>query len=245
MSDRCRIEALTLDFFNTLVRHREGRGRGARLSAYLRAQGFQPGPWDHGILYRVLRRHAVDDSPDLRGAERRRYLVDLACRVFDELDVDVSRDDASSHAEPLWEILGPSSFEVFPDVLSTLESLRARGVRLAVISNWHCGPEHFVTELGLAPYFEHVVGSADFGSAKPSPEIFEKASLLLVVASNRILHVGDSFDDDYVGGRAAGYRTVLLERQSGENGPAAHVIRSLAELCGLPEFAGGFPDGAT
>lgn len=245
MSDRAPVEALTLDFFNTLVRHREGRGRGGRVSEYLCAQGYQPRPWDHRILYRVFQRHAVDYAPDLSGPARRRYLADLACQVFEELGVDISRDDASMHAERLWEILGPSSFEVFADVSPTLESLRVRGIRLAVISNWHCGLRHFLTELGLAPYFEHVVGSADCGFAKPSPGIFENASHLLGVASDRILHVGDSFDDDYVAGRAAGYRAVLLERQSGEHEVAAQVVQSLAELCRLPELAGAFPDRAT
>jgi hypothetical protein len=42
VADRNRIQAVTLDFFETLVFHREGLGRGRLPIAYLEAHGFTP-----------------------------------------------------------------------------------------------------------------------------------------------------------------------------------------------------------
>jgi HAD superfamily hydrolase (TIGR01549 family) len=238
LSERRRIDAVTLDFFDTLASHRTGRGRGRQLTEYLQERGYEPAPWQHDVLYRVFERHAIDYSPDSPEPERRRYLDRLAGRAFRELGMEVSEHEASRHADPLWRILGPAAFEVFPEVVRTLDTLSASGVRLAVVSNWPCGLAHFLSELGLARYFEHVVGSGDCGFEKPDPRIFDRASALLGVPTSRILHVGDTFEADYVGGRAAGCRVALLARRPGARQDATPVIRSLEDLLALPELAG-------
>lgn len=225
------IRAVTFDFFDTLIRHRKGHGRGRSLSDYLLGSGYaSPPQWHDGALYRVFENHAAEYSPKLADDERHRYLLRLASRVFDELGHDPGSGQVSRHAEAIWEILGPAAFELYPDAVATLEYLRSRGLPLAVISNWHCGVEHFVSELGLLPYFDHVIGSADCGFAKPDARIFARASALLDVPPSQILHVGDDFEADYRGGRAAGFRTALVQRGSRRHPEADEVIGSLPEV---------------
>lgn len=228
MSSNDAIQAVTFDFFDTLIHHRDGVGRGRSLARYLMTHGHASPDWHDGALYRVFERHAIEYSPDRDSPKRRRYLDVLAGRVFDELGHSV--DDAGRHAEPIWEILGPNAFSVFDDARATLESLRDRGIRLALISNWHRGLHHFVSDLDLDRYFDHVIGSADCGYEKPDRRIFERARALLGASPARILHVGDSYEADYEGARAAGFHAVLLERRSGAHPNAESVIRSLREL---------------
>lgn len=241
--DREYVDAVTFDFFDTLVFHRNGRGRGHGLRQYLEGCGYDAPSWlnegvyrQDGAIYRILERHAHEYSPDLPDAERRRYLERVACRVFDEFEIRITTAEAALHAEPLWTILGPSSLALFRDVSSTLQSLREHGFRIAIISNWHCGLAHFVSELGLAPYFEHVVGSADCGHAKPDARIFERASALLGLSPDRILHVGDTYEADYVAAQEAGFHAALVERRSGMHDRADRVVRTLDELWKLPEL---------
>lgn len=99
-----KIEAVTFDFFNTLVRHRHGDGgRGAMLMAYLQFQGLDSDPWQHQALYHVLEPHAREYAPDQTPAERRRYLGLLAERIFDRLNVRCAPGEARNHAARIWQ----------------------------------------------------------------------------------------------------------------------------------------------
>jgi HAD superfamily hydrolase (TIGR01549 family) len=231
-----RVEAVTCDFFDTLVFHRGGSGRTRRLKEYFETQGFREPTWDDRSLYRVLERHGLDYSPSLSHVERRRYRKHLAVRVFAEAGLPITEDEPEFHADALWAALGPSAFDVFADAVPMLRSLRARGVRLAIVSNWHCGLAHYVAELSLAPYFDHVIGSADVGFRKPDPRIFEAACVLLGVPAGSILHVGDTYADDYIGARSAGYQAALLSRRDGMSAQGKRVIRSLGDLLAIPGF---------
>ncbi len=239
MTDLSRVEAITFDFFNTLIFHREGRGRGRLLMEYLQAQGLHPSSWEHGVLYDVFESHDTEYSPEAPQDERDEYYSLLARRVFERLDVPASEEDASRHASSLWEILGPACFEVFPDALDALQKLTAAGYPLGVISNWQCGLRHYCFELGLSEYFDHILGSADLGVAKPDQGIFADACARFGVPAERVLHVGDTPADDYLGGEASGLLVLLLHRDPGSESRAERVIHTLAELPAMLELAVG------
>ena len=230
MTDLSRVEAVTLDFFNTLVFHRDGRGRGRLLVEYLHAHGLGHAPWEHVVLYDIFESHDADYFPAAPQAVRDEYYVLFAQRVFERLEVTASAGAASRHASSLWQILGPACFDVFPDAVETLRTLKAEGYPLAVISNWQCGLRHFCTELGLSEYFDHIVGSADLGVAKPDARIFAETCARLGVPADRVLHAGDSVTDDYLGGEAAGLLVVLVDREPGPDPLTAGVIHGLGEL---------------
>jgi HAD superfamily hydrolase (TIGR01549 family) len=207
-----KIDAITFDFYNTLVYHREGSGRGAMLMGYLQAHGLQSDPWEHQVLYDVFERHDIEYTPSQPDEEKPRYFLRFAARVFQRLHVRAPDSAVVQHAANVWSLLGPESLGIFPDVLSTVKTLTDAGYPLAVVSNWQCGLGHFVTELGLGPAFDHVLASAEVGSVKPDPEIFNEACRLLSVPSHRVLHVGDSMVDDIDGACGAGLHPVLLSR---------------------------------
>jgi HAD superfamily hydrolase (TIGR01549 family) len=226
------IEGISLDFYETLVFHREGNGRGRVLVDYLDAHGLAHVPWEHQVLYDVFD-HDAADAPEGSAADRMAYYVFLADRVFKRLEVPASEGDAERHALSLWHILGPACLEVFPDAWTALPTLRARGYRVAIVSNWQSGLRHFCAELGLASHVEHVLGSADVGVAKPDPAIFQEACARMGMRPERVLHVGDSLSEDYRGGEAAGLQVILLHRGPGPEPQVSRIIHRLDELPGL------------
>ncbi|MGH7474959.1 MAG: HAD family hydrolase [Longimicrobiales bacterium] len=231
------LQAVTFDFFNTLVSHRRGgRGRGSLLMEYLRSQGLESDPWEHQVLYDIFEPHAREYAPDRSPVEKHRYLCRLAERVFDRLSVRADIHEAQHHAVRIWEVIGPTSLAVFPDVPLTLERLRAAGYQLAVVSNWQCGLQHFCVELGIGDLFEHVVGSAEIGYAKPRREIFEEACRRLGAPPHRVLHVGDTLEDDVEGARGAGMHAVLITRQGEDaelTGAGIRGLEGVLQMLGL------------
>jgi putative hydrolase of the HAD superfamily len=129
----------------------------------------------------------------------------------------LGRLDHDAPWEPLLEDLyaafcDASVWKAYPETAQTLEVLAARGVRLAVISNWDRRLPDILRSLDLAEFFETVTVSSIEGVEKPSPEIFEVTVDRLQIRAGRALHVGDSPLEDYSGAEQAGLGAVLIDR---------------------------------
>jgi phosphoglycolate phosphatase len=100
--------------------------------------------------------------------------------------------------------------EVYPGVREGLEALRARGWRLACVTN---KPRAFAVDLlqskRLAGLFDHVFGGDSFERQKPDPLPLWKTCEALGSAPARTLMIGDSRNDCQAA-RAAGCPVVLV-----------------------------------
>ena len=129
-------------------------------------------------------------------------------------------------------LLASLRFRVYPDVCPALRRLRARGVRLIVVSNWDVSLHDRLRELGLSPMLDGAVTSAEVGARKPSAAIFEQALRLAGVSADDAIHVGDSLNEDVAGARAAGIEPLLLSRNGATPPTGVRSITSLAEVLG-------------
>lgn len=118
-------------------------------------------------------------------------------------------------------------FEAFDDAHPALAELRARGLRLVVVSNWDCSLPEVLARVGLRELVDSVVASAVAGAAKPAVRIFEAGLAAAGCTAAEAVHVGDSADNDVEGARAAGIRPLLLAREGGGD------LRTLEELPAL------------
>jgi putative hydrolase of the HAD superfamily len=123
----------------------------------------------------------------------------------------------------------PASWAVYDDVLSTLEELSLRNLKLAVVSNWDSFLPKLLAALDLERFFPVVAVSAIEETGKPGAEIFHRACRRLGVEPGEALHVGDSVAEDLEGARAAGLRALLLDRADAHP-EIADRIASLTEL---------------
>ena len=115
-------------------------------------------------------------------------------------------DEAGAELDPVeftQAFVGSLVFRPVAGALAAVERFAARGLALAVVSNWDVGLHE---KLGsLASRFACVVTSAEVGAAKPDPAVFLAALEHLGVAPSRALHVGDEPGDED-GARGAGMR---------------------------------------
>ena len=103
----------------------------------------------------------------------------------------------------LWE-------HVEPDVEPALAALRARGLRLVVVSNANGRLRHLFDRLQLTRWFDHVLDSHEWGVEKPDPRLFQLALEQAGADASRTVHVGDLYHVDVIGARRAGLRDAVL-----------------------------------
>ncbi len=123
-----------------------------------------------------------------------------------------------------------TSWSLFPDVLPSLGELN--GHRLGIISNGDGSEQRSKLErTGIADRFEFVHISDDCGHAKPAAEIFLRACTMAGVAPRDAIYVGDLYEIDAIGSRAAGLHGVWLNREAtNDRDYAPPMIRGLGEL---------------
>lgn len=123
----------------------------------------------------------------------------------------------------LWESVGAG-------VAEALSALRARAVRMIVVSNSDGRLGDLLRDAGLAGFFELLVDSADAGVEKPDPRIFAHAMAAIGASPHDLVHVGDFYEIDVVGARASGIAPILLDPCDLHGFRDCTRIRSLAEL---------------
>ena len=227
------VLAVTFDFYNTLVHHRAGTGRGHQYRQYLAAAGFISDPWEHRVLYDVFEYYAACYRSGLAEEAKLRFWIEFTRRLFERTNVRaVELINYAAHAPAIREIMGPSAFALFDEVKDVLCDIKQAGLRLAVISDWPRGLEQFCDELGILGFFDAVVVSSEAGYQKPDPRLFEIARERLQVSPNQIIHVGDQ-REDIDGALAAGFSPVLLVRGGQTQTAEIPVISNLGELMPL------------
>eukprot|EP01064_Diplonema_japonicum_P005920 TRINITY_DN1390_c0_g6_i1.p1 TRINITY_DN1390_c0_g6~~TRINITY_DN1390_c0_g6_i1.p1 ORF type:complete len:266 (+),score=67.39 TRINITY_DN1390_c0_g6_i1:33-800(+) len=130
----------------------------------------------------------------------------------------------------------PAAFSVTDDVLPFLRWAQENNVSIGAVSN---NTDRIVTDtlpmLGLHEYFSFFVTSHVLGHAKPSASIFAEGIKYAGVPAENILHIGDTFDNDYKGARDAGMKALHLDRSGNlPEDPEAHpfTVASLSQVVG-------------
>jgi putative hydrolase of the HAD superfamily len=159
------------------------------------------------------------DWPTLKDLRRR-----CAAVVQDELGTSLPLGDV------LEALLGAIRFRAYPEVPEALARLRAGGARLAVVSNWDVSLHDVLERTELRPLVDAVVISAEEGVAKPDPRIFRLALERLGAEAAGAVHVGDSFEHDVAGARAAGLDAVLMARDGATVPEGVRAVALLSEL---------------
>ncbi len=237
-----RIEAITFDFWNTLVVDGGGAGRDTRLTAWL------------GILedagFATERAHL--DAAMASSWERflgawqtnEQYThVEAAVDILDELGYDVPPEvhDALISSFTYSTSNYPSLTE---GIEGCLRRLKAADVRIGIICDVGMTPGSALREIldhnGLLELFDHWSFSDEVGFYKPAPEIFQHALAGLGgIAPSAAAHIGDLKRTDVAGALAMGMTAIrytgAFDDAESEGTEATFVVASHAEL---PEVLG-------
>ena len=201
-----------------------------RISDALASQGVRISPEALIAADPVARRH-LDDQGVIGGttdATRGWLYFDL---VLAQAGIPRSAATGAALAELHKYHTASNLWEYVPDtVVPALEQLRARGLRLVVVSNANGTLRAHMDRLDLTRRFDCVLDSADEGVEKPDPRFFEIALTRSGARKGTTIHVGDLYHVDVVGARRAGLRGVLLDEADLRPDADCPRVRSLADL---------------
>jgi putative hydrolase of the HAD superfamily len=113
------------------------------------------------------------------------------------------------------------------DSVPFLDSLRARGVRTAIVSNCRENTREMLEGLGLSDLVDELVLSCEVGAVKPAPEIFTVALDRLGATAADTVFVDDR-QECCDGAAVLGIRAVRIDRTGGDGGePGLAGLESL------------------
>ncbi|MFD0897847.1 HAD family hydrolase [Loigolactobacillus binensis] len=116
--------------------------------------------------------------------------------------------------------------QLLPDVIATLNYCQAHQFGLGIITN---GPtahqEAKIAQLGLQRWIKpsQIIISGAVRVAKPAPQIFQLTAARLHLTPATTYFVGDSFANDIVGAKQAGWHTIWLNRRQHQISDASKV----------------------
>jgi putative hydrolase of the HAD superfamily len=120
-----------------------------------------------------------------------------------------------------------------PGALETIAELRARGIRIGLITICSDDVVGLWPETAFHGLFDAEVFSCSVGLRKPDPRIYQLACEQLGVEPSEALFVGDGANEELAGAERVGMTAVLFERPEYEVEWGGRRIRALPELLEL------------
>ena len=207
------IKAIFFDFYNTLVRFWPPLDEIQQAACNELGLNVGKGGIERGYSIADVYFNRENELRPLAlrtDEERLAFFARYEQIILDNAGLPVSLD----LARQVWKMAMsvPKDFMLFDDVLPALEGLRSKGYQLGVLSNLRRDMNELCQRLGLSPYLDFSISSAEAGADKPHAPIFVAALKRASVAAAEAVHVGDQYRSDIVGARAVGMHAVLIDR---------------------------------
>lgn len=187
------------------------------------------------IIRNVAKQYWKDQENHRKGrlslAATRRQLVRLAIR-----EIGFSDDKLADTIADTYTVEKELAVAPVPGAIEALRSLKARGVRLALVTNGGSDVQRRkIIKCGLDAFFDVILIEGEFGLGKPHPRIFMSAMQRIGVVASETWMVGDDLERDIGGAQELGIYGIWVDWRG--SGPPSfsvvhpdRVIQTLAEL---------------
>lgn len=196
------------------------------------------------FLVAINRMRAEFDFADLDIATIKRFvgkgsenlIHQVLAENVDEDQIALHFDTALASYQKHYLAINGDYSSLYPDVIEGLQAMRARGLRLACVTN---KPLAFTLPLmkkkGLTDYFDVVFGGDSFARKKPDPVALLQVCTDFDLPPSQILAIGDSSNDAKAARAAA--CPVLLVPYGYNHGEAIQNVESDGIVASLLEAA--------
>ena len=187
--------------------------------------------WNELTKYYYKLYTAKQISHDEQRTKRIEGLFDAFNQPLDEPPLQVY-DKYSKFCEEAWK--------AFPDVNSTLKSLKKLGYKIGLISNGDYQKQlNKLKKIKILKYFDYIYTSSQFKYSKPDERLFKSVYFLNDIPVNEVCFVGDSYEKDYIPSTSVGNASVLINRRNLSFSEKIVQITDLRDLIKILENKSG------
>ena len=246
--DTSKIRAISLDVTGTLLATKEPVVKSYRDAAIWARLPTVPTKDDFKKGFGVAFRKRCIESPCFGGVEGisgREWWFQTVQRVLDEAleeERGYTEEDFERYFRRVYQHFGsPAGYMILDDANSFLTSISSSSLILGITSNTPTRHmESVLPMLNIHDKFNWFTCSQSVGAEKPSPQIFDDAFRqakfwLPDLEKDSILHIGDSYTNDYCGAKAYGFQALLLDRS---DNPAVTQYQDWLEAPDYPGKSG-------
>ena len=131
------------------------------------------------------------------------------------------------------------TWRLYPEAKKVLQDLKAKGLRIVIVTDAdRYLAREMLPRLKLDALVDAVVCAEDAGFVKPHPAVFELGIKAAGCAADECAFVGDSYERDVLGARAAGIRhAILVDRHRARtvDVPTVPSLKRVPKLLGAIE----------
>ena len=195
------------------------------------------------LKHRGIKRSLKEISTAWKRVEKELNFRDLATlldefwiqwnlRILDNLQVN-------SNLRPLAEFIATHWWDycdvtLYPDAEKVLPSLKARGLKMGIITNGlQSDVNEILPKVNLQNFFDVVVVIDTLKKMKPDAEVFRYALDRLKTPISNTIFIGDEIEADYKGAQRLGLPVYLVDRDHKVNDKSIDRIFSLEDLLKL------------
>lgn len=149
--------------------------------------------------------------------------------------VGLGDPDLAERSATNYNIYRKKYFSPFPDAVDLLKALKARGVKLGLLTNGVSETHHEkIALLQISQYFDALFLADEVGMVKPDPLLFAHACRKLESSPSNSAMVGDRYDRDISGAIEAGLYSVWVNVRNEDVPPGAPppnvIVREIGEV---------------
>jgi len=235
------IQALTIDFWNTLVVARtNGRSRHAERLRFLSgiAQNYS-GRCREDEIEQSLQDVILHFDATWKAQHRTPQTSEIVQCLWDELDIKVTPDEHAATVQIFQEGIlhhPPALVEGVSEILLWA----SKHFRIGIISDTMFSPgrviRRLLDDLGISKHFDAYVFSDETGYSKPDVRAFHSAAKQLGTTPNDMAHIGDLRRTDIAGAQNAGAMSILFTGVHSDEDGGPSPTHTLSDWLNLPDL---------
>jgi len=161
----------------------------------------------------------------------RQEIVSAALMNWDTHDPCLAGNIATAYGEER-----DKAVSIFPDSIETIKHFRARGIKLALLTNGNADTQWIkIRRFDLPSHFDSIVVEGDLGFGKPDERVYRHVLEQLGVSADETWMIGDNFEWEVAAPQRLGIKGIWIDHKrkgAPANTPTQPflIIKSLGEL---------------